>query len=113
MAKRDWGHATELAQFALDINPAYTKMRWYQAGCAYETRRDDEALALFGEIQSDTEAAKQFPQAHLFTGLIYARRGEFTKAAGDYRLYVEFAPNAPDAESVRKQLYEWEQLGVI
>ena len=113
MDKRDWDHATELAKFVLDINPAVAKMRWYQAGCAYESGRDDEAIALFREIQSDAEAAKQFPQTHLFLGLIYARRGELAKAAADYRLYLQFVPDAQDAEAVKKQLNEWEQLGAL
>lgn len=113
MAKRDWDHATELAEFVLEINPAYAKMRWYLAGCAYESGRDDEAIPLFREIQSDAEAAKQFPQTHLFLGLIYARRGQLAKAAADYKLYLEFVPNAQDAEAIKKQLNEWQQLGVI
>jgi tetratricopeptide (TPR) repeat protein len=113
MGKGDWDHATELTKFVLDINPTVTKMRWYQAGCAYESGRDDEALALFREIQNDAEAAKQFPQTHLFMGLIYARRGQLAKAAAGYNLYLELVPNAPDAEAVKKQLNEWQQLGVI
>ncbi len=113
MAKEDWDHATELAKFVLDINPAVAKMRWYLAGCAYELGHDDEAISLFREIENDAEAAKQFPQSHLFLGLIYARRGQLAKAAADYRAYLLFVPDAPDAEAVKKQLNEWEQLGVI
>jgi regulator of sirC expression with transglutaminase-like and TPR domain len=64
-------------------------------------------------IQSDAEAAKQFPQTHLFLGLIYARRGQFAKAAADYQLYLQFVPDAPDAEAVKKQLNEWEQLSAL
>jgi tetratricopeptide (TPR) repeat protein len=113
MAKRDWGHASELTKFVLDIHPADAKMRWYQDGCAYDSGRDDEAIELFREIQRDAEAANQFPQTHLFLGLIYARRGQLAKAAADYKLYLEFAPEAPDAAAVRTQLNEWERLGVI
>jgi tetratricopeptide (TPR) repeat protein len=113
MAKEDWDHATELAKFVLDINPAVAKMRWYLAGCAYELGHEDEAIALFREIENDDEAAKQFPQSHLFLGLIYARRGQLAKAAADYRLYLLFVPNAPDAEAIKKQLNEWQQLGAL
>jgi tetratricopeptide (TPR) repeat protein len=113
MAKEDWDHATELAEFVLEINPAVAKMRWYLAGCAYESGRYDEAIPIFREIQSDAEAAKQFPQTHLFLGLIYARRGQFAKAAADYQLYLQFVPDAPDAEAVKKQLNEWEQLSAL
>lgn len=113
MAKGDWDHATELTKSALDINPAFTKMRWYLAGCVYEAGRYDEALVLFREIQGDAEAAKQFPQAHLFTGFIYARRGQLAKAAADYKLYLEFVPDAQDAAAIKKQLNEWQRLGAF
>lgn len=113
MDKGDWDHATELTKFVLDINPADAKMRWYQAGCAYESGRDDEALALFGKIRNDAEAVKQFPETHLFLGLIYARHGRLGEAAAAYQRYLEFVPKAPDAEAVKKQINEWGQLGVI
>ena len=113
MAKRDWVHAAELTRFVLDLSPADAKMRWYQAGCAYESGSDDEALTLFREIQSDAEAAKQFPQTHLFTGLIYARRGQIAQAAADYELYLQLVPSSPDAEAIKKQLHEWKEHGVL
>jgi len=113
MAKGDWDHATGLTQFVLRINTAYTKMRWYRAGCAYESGRNDEALALFGEIRDDAEAVKQFPQTHLLMGLIHSQRGQLGKAAAAYKSYLEFDPNMRDAEAIKKQLSEWEQLGVI
>lgn len=113
MAKEDWDHATELTQFVLGINPAYTKMRWYRAGCAYESGRDDEALALFGEIRDDSEAVNQFPQTHLLMGLIHAQRGQLGDAAAAYKSYLELDPNVRDAEAIKKQLSEWEQIGVL
>ncbi|MDA0204156.1 MAG: tetratricopeptide repeat protein [Acidobacteria bacterium] len=113
MAKEDWDHATELAKFVLDINPLVAKMRWYQAGCAYESGRDDEAIVLFREIQNDAEAAKQFPQTHLFMGLIYAKRGQLAEAAEAFKLYLELDPNAQAAAAVKQQLNEWQQLGAL
>ena len=113
MAKGNWDHATELTKFALNDNPADATMRWYQPGCANESGRDTEALALIGEIQNDAEAVKQFPQTPLFMGLIYARHGQRGQAAAAYRRYLELDPNAQAAEAVKKQLNEWQQLGVL
>ena len=113
MAKEDWEHATELTKFVLAINPADTKMRWYQAGCSYESGHEDEALALFDEIQNDAAAVKQFPQTHLFMGLIYARRGQLGEAAAAYKRYLGLDPNGQDGEAIKTQLNEWQQLGAL
>jgi hypothetical protein len=96
MAKEDWDHATELAKFVLDINPAVAKMRWYLAG-APTNQVDDEAIALFRESRAMLEAAKQFPQAHLFTGLIYARR-----TARQGRCRLQALPVVPPEPQMRR-----------
>jgi tetratricopeptide (TPR) repeat protein len=113
MAKRDWDHATELTKFVLGINPADTAMRWYQAVCSYETGHDDEAMALLGEVVQDPEAASQFPQTQRIMGLIYGKRGEYAEAAAAFKRYLEWDPEGPAAASVKSQLDEWQQLGVL
>ncbi|MDA1236745.1 MAG: tetratricopeptide repeat protein [Acidobacteria bacterium] len=113
IGKGDWEHAAELSKFVLSVNPADTKMRWYQAVSNFETGRDDDAISLLGEIQNDAEAAKQFPQSHHIMGLIYAKRGQFGEAAAAYNRYLELVPAAQAAEAIKKQLNEWEQLGII
>lgn len=113
MGKGDWDHATELTKFVLGINPADTAMRWYQAVCSYETGHDDEAMSLIGEVVKDPEAAKQFPQTQRIMGLIYAKRGEYAEAAAAYKRYVQWDPDGQAVAAVKKQLNEWEALGVI
>ncbi len=113
ITKGDWEHTAELAKFVLSVNPADTKMRWYQAVSTFETGHDDDAIAMLNEIQNDAEGAKQFPQTHHVMGLIYAKRGQFGEAAAAYKRYLELAPNTQAAEAIKKQLNEWEQLGVI
>jgi Flp pilus assembly protein TadD len=88
-------------------------MHWYQLVTAFETGRDDEAITLLGELQKDAEGAKQFPQTHHILGLIYAKRGQFSEAAEAYNRYLELDPNARAAETIKKQLSEWAQLGVL
>ena len=69
-----------------------------------------EATAI--EIQ-EREDGERFPQTHQMLGLIAAQRGQFEAAAKSYRRYLELAPQAGSAEAIRKQLNEWEVLGVI
>jgi Flp pilus assembly protein TadD len=113
IGKGDWEHTAELTKFVVSVNPADTKMRWYQAVAKFETGHDDDAIALLGEIQKDAEGAKQFPQTHHIMGLIYAKRGHFGEAAEAYKRYLELDPNAQAAEAIKKQLNEWQQLGVL
>jgi Flp pilus assembly protein TadD len=113
IGKGDWEHSAELAKFVLSVNPADTKMRWYQAVSNFETGRHDDAISLLGEIQNDTEGARQFPQSHHVLGMIYAKRGQFGEAAAAYNRYLELVPTSQSAEAIKKQLNEWEQLGVL
>ena len=108
-----WERAAELTQFVVSVNPADTEMRWYQVVSTFEAGRDDEAIAQLGEIQKDAEGTKQFPQTHHILGLIYAKRGQFSEAAEAYNRYLELDPTARAAETIKKQLNEWEQLGVL
>jgi hypothetical protein len=103
----------ELTQFVLGINPADTAMRWYQAVCSYETGHDDEAMKLIGEVVQDPEAASRFPQTQRIMGLIYAKRGEYAEAAAAFHRYLEWDPDGQAVPAVKKQLNDWEQLGVI
>lgn len=113
IGKGDWTHSAELAKFVVSVNPADTKMRWYQAVSTFETGRDDDAITLLGEIQKDAEGDKQFPQTHHILGLILAKRGQFGQAAESFNRYLELDPNAKAAEAIKKQLNEWQQLGVL
>ena len=56
---------------------------------------------------------EKFPQSHQIMGLIHSQRGDFEKAAVEYRAYLEKAPGANGSDEVKKQLNEWEVLGVI
>jgi cytochrome c-type biogenesis protein CcmH/NrfG len=113
IGKGDWAQTAELTKFVVSVNPADTKMRWYQAVATFETGRDDDAIVLLTDIQKDAESVKQYPQSHHILGLIYAKRGQFGEAAAAYNRYLELDPNAQAAEAIKKQLNEWQQLGVL
>ena len=42
-----------------------------------------------------------------------AKKGNFPPAAEEYRTYLKLSPSAPEADQLRRQLTEWEGLGVI
>jgi tetratricopeptide (TPR) repeat protein len=109
---KDWERTAELSDKMLSINPGLTQVRYYQAVAHYNTGHMDDARTTALAIQQGPDAA-QFPQTHQMMGLIYSKQGAFNEAAKEYRTYLQAAPDAASAEQIKKQLNEWEALGVI
>jgi Tfp pilus assembly protein PilF len=109
----NWERTIELADFVLGVNPTNSRMRWFKAVSQFEMKNHEEAIASLTELQSDSTGAVQYPQSHHVLGLIYADRGQYGEAASEYRRYLELSPDTPAGEQLKRQLYEWEQLGVI
>lgn len=51
-----------------------------------------------------------YPKLFQVLGALLVNRGEFAPAAEQYRLYLQYAPNASDAAATRAQLEELEKL---
>ena len=113
MSQGDWRRANELADVALEFNSADVRMRWFKAVSQYELGSFDEAIRIIDAIQNDEQEAKLYPQTHHIRGLIHARRGEFDEAASEYRRYLEIAPESVAGDRIRRELNEWQELGVI
>ena len=113
MSQGDWQRANELVDVALGFNSADVKMRWFKAVSQYELGGFDEALGLIDAIQNDEHEAVLYPQTHHIRALIHARRGEYDEAASEYRRYLEIAPESVAGDRIRRELHEWQELGVI
>jgi tetratricopeptide (TPR) repeat protein len=113
IAAGNWNRTMELADFVLKVNPTNNQMLWFKATSQFEMKSHDEAIASLTKLQSDEAGQKRYPQTHHVLGLIYADRGQFTEAASEYRRYLELAPDAPAGDRIKRQLYQWEQLGII
>jgi len=61
-------------------------------------------LEAIEELNRALALIPNFPQPYRSLGVIYASMGQREEAAQNYRRYVELAPNAPDAEQIRKML---------
>ena len=112
VAEKDWPAIESLTDAALDISPSWTQARYYLAVAQFSQGRDDEALASIETI-SKSEGAADYPQTHQMIGMIESKRGSFDQAAQSFRTYLELAPDSSSADQIRKQLNEWEVLGVI
>jgi len=56
------------------------------------------------------DAKHAYPKFHQVLGALLATRGEFSSAAEQYRLYLQYSPNAADADATRAQLAEIDKL---
>lgn len=108
----DWERTTELSDKMLSINPGITQVRFYQAVAQFNMGQIDDARSTAMAIQSGPDA-ERYPKTHQIIGLIYAKQGAFSEAAKEYRTYLKVDPNNVAVEQIKKQLNEWEVLGVI
>ena len=108
----NWDQVSELSAILLKMNPNLTDVKYFQSVANYNLGKFDEAEMAIDAVQSSKDASR-FPQTFQILGLIQSKKGDFTKAATAYRSFVEAQPGSPAAIKVKRQLMEWEALGVI
>lgn len=112
LRQENWEQVSELSEAVLRLNPAAAQYRYFQAVALFNLGRLDESEAIARSIEDKGED-KEYPQAHQMLGMIHAQRGAFEMAATEFRNYLQMAPNAPSGDDIRRQLNEWQALGVI
>ena len=108
----DWERTSALSEQMLSINPGITQVRFYRAVAQYNMGQIDDARSTAMAIQSGPDA-ERFPKTHQIMGLIYSQQGAFSEAAKEYRTFLQVRPDDAAADQIKKQLNEWEVLGVI
>ncbi len=94
--------------FALKPRASATAKRLTAAGYNALLGGNPELAA--GLFEAAVDALPSWPHAHRGLGIARARRGDHTRAAGAYLLYLELLPLAPDADEVDRVLMEyWKQ----
>ena len=110
--ERRWERVIEVADRLLRLNPQMTDVQFHRAAANFNLANVAMAEKLALNIQSGKDAEK-FPQTHHLLGMIQAKNGEFVRAATEYQNYLSAQPLGPAAKELRRQLVEWEALGVI
>ena len=112
MKSGHWGQVARLSEDVLRLNPHHKEIRYYHAVAGFQ-RGDMQAAEKSAVAINSGKGAESFPLAHHLLGMIHSRQGDFPRAAGDFRTFLNAQPNSPIAPDVRRQLTEWEALGVI
>ena len=112
LEEQRWAEVNLVSERLLSLNPHMTDVQYYRAVAAFNLGKMDLAEDLVLDIQSG-EGSERFPGTHRLLGLIHARQGNFPLAATAYRDFLAAQPMGPVAKDLRRQLTEWEALGVI
>ncbi len=112
MKSNHWQQAAQLADDVLRLNPHHTEIRYYHAVAGFQLGNMETAEKSALAIKSG-KGAQSFPLAHHLLGMIHSRQGDFPRAGTDFRTFLKAQPDSPIAPDVRRQLTEWEALGVI
>ena len=107
-----WAEVNLVSERLLSLNPHMTEVQFYRAVAAFNLGKMDLAEDLALDIQSG-ERGKKFSGTRRLLGMIHARQGNFPLAATAYRDFLAVQPMGPIAKDLRRQLTEWEALGVI
>ena len=106
----NWPELLDTTNHALKLDPQnYPAAYLYNAVAQLNLGNIDDAERSAREgLKLDTE--HRFPKINRLLGAILAEKRDFPAAIGYMRSYLQSAPQASDAEIVRKQLAEVERL---
>jgi tetratricopeptide (TPR) repeat protein len=107
---RDWQRIADRSDTVLKLNPFNYPQVWYMNGAAnYNLKKLDVAEKAAREAVK-LDADHRNPRASHLLGVILSDKGDYPGALDQMRGYLSFAPNAPDAEVVKKQVAELERV---
>jgi tetratricopeptide (TPR) repeat protein len=108
-AQQRWKDADQYTSQMLKLNPYVSPdFYFYSAVANYNLHKIDVAE------QRAREAAKldtqhKIPKINHLLGLVLAQKGDYKPAAENLRLYLQYSPNATDADDVKEKLTEIDQ----
>jgi tetratricopeptide (TPR) repeat protein len=92
------------------LDPYDYPQAYYMNALAYWDLMGDDAAEKSARQAEKLDTQGQFPRIRRLLATILTARKAFPEAAGELRLYLKFAPQAPDAGAVRAELARLETL---
>jgi Flp pilus assembly protein TadD len=108
--QQNWAETVRLTEQLNRLAPlAYPDAYFFSGIASYNLKKlDDAERSMRKFLALDTEHRK--PIAVLYLGEILSAKKDFAGAVEQTRAYLALAPNAPNSDSVRARLKEFEQL---
>jgi len=110
MREQKWQEAADYTSRLLQLNPVDFTQAWYFNSVAnYYLKKMDVAEKSAREgISRDT--VHQYAKMNQVLGVVLAQKQDFTGAVEQLKAYLRYAPMAPDADHVKKQIAEVEKF---
>lgn len=108
-SENNWQEVADTTDRVIRLNPVqFPQAFFYNSVANYNLQKWDAAEKSAREaVKLDTQ--HRMPKAQHLLGILLANKNDFAGAAENMKGYLQFAPQAPDADQVRKQLAEVEQ----
>jgi tetratricopeptide (TPR) repeat protein len=105
---KKWKELAEVTDKVIQLDSFdYPQAYYYNAAANYYLKNLDKAEKSAKEADR-LDSRHEIPKNLHLLGIILAQRGDYSAAAEKFRAYLQIAPNADDAETVRKQLAQVE-----
>jgi len=110
MREQKWQEAADYTSRLLQLNPVDFPQAWYFSSVAnYYLKKMDAAEKSAREgISRDT--IHKYAKMNQVLGIVLAQKQDFTGAVEQLKAYLRYAPMAPDADQVKKQIAEVEKF---
>jgi tetratricopeptide (TPR) repeat protein len=110
MREQKWQEAADYTGRLLQLNPVDFPQAWYFSSVAnYYLKKMDVAEKSAREgISRDT--IHKYAKMNQVLGIVLAQKQDFTGAVEQLKAYLRYAPTAPDADQVKKQIADVEKF---
>ena len=112
LTEQRWDDGLQWSNQLLRLNPHASMAHYFSAIANFQLGRMEASRKSVLELK-EKNADREFPQSHQILGMIHAQQGLYEQAAVSYRDYLTVQPDGPVASRIKRQLHEWEVLGVI
>lgn len=112
LTEQRWDDGLQWSNQLLRLNPHASMAHYFSAIANFRLGRMEASKKSVVELK-EKNADREFPQSHQILGMIHAQQGLYEQAATSYRDYLTVQPDGPAASQIKRQLHEWEILGVI
>ena len=103
-----WQEVAETTKMAIKLNPYDFPGAYFYHSVAQVNLHDFEAAEKAAREGMKMDSQNRIPKLAHVLGVALAQKQDFSGAAENMKLYLKLVPNAPDAETVKKQLAEIE-----
>ena len=110
--RQEWEDVARLTNRVIELSPDLTQAYYFNAVAGVSLGQFEMAEERIRHVRQSSEAAN-YPVAHYLLGMIMVKKGDVAAAASEFRQFLQVNRNPKMVDPIRKQLQEWEELGLI